>query len=70
MSMTPPEVFHLTISSLPVELAIGAVLLHQIDAIGTIFLIVPRMVISPVPVVVPSVVIVSLESHGNEQTDT
>jgi hypothetical protein len=66
MSMTPPEVCHLTISSLLVEIAIDAVLLHQVDAIGTIFLIVPRVIIPPVPVVVPPVVIVSLESERNQ----
>jgi hypothetical protein len=72
MFMTPPEIFRLTRSVLPVELAIVAVLLAQIDAIGLVFLVVPRVVIFMVSVVVPAIVmvVVGLESHGQKQAGT
>jgi hypothetical protein len=68
MFMTPSEVFPLTIGFLPAELAIVPVLLPQIDAISTIFLVVPSVIIAIFFVVVPFIVtvIVSLESHRNE----
>jgi hypothetical protein len=68
MFMTPFEIFSLTIGFLPAELAIVAVLLPQINAISTIFLVVPRVIIAIVFVVVTSIVmvIVSLEGQRNE----
>jgi hypothetical protein len=72
MFVTPPEVFRLTSSVLPVELAIVAVLLSQIDAIGLVFLVVPSVVIAMVSVVVPPIVmvIVGIESYRNEEAGT
>jgi hypothetical protein len=68
MLVTPHEVFPLTIASFPVELAIVAVPLAQINAICPIFLVVPPVIIAMVSVVISPFVIaiVGLDSQRKQ----
>jgi hypothetical protein len=58
MLMPPPEVFGLVGALGLREYYIVAVLLPQIDPVGAIFVIVPRMVVVAVAIVIPLILMV------------
>jgi hypothetical protein len=67
MLMAPPEVFGLVGASRLREFDILAVLLPQIDPVGTIFVIVPRVIIATVAIVIPLLLMLLSPSHYRNQ---
>jgi hypothetical protein len=68
MFVTPPEVLPLASSLLSIEFSVIPVLFRQVNAVSTIFLAVPRMVVVAIPIVVPSLaVIVGPHRHWRHQ---
>ena len=68
--MALPEVFRLLVAFHYPELAVVPVLLHQLGAVRTIFLIVPRVVIAGLAIVVPLFLtppVVSLGRHRGKE---
>jgi hypothetical protein len=51
--VTPPEIFPLLGCFRSVELTIVPVLLAQVNAVSTIFLAVPSMIVAAIPIVIP-----------------
>jgi len=69
MIVTPSEVLPLLGGFHAVELTIVPVLFSEVDAVRTIFLAVPRMIVVAVSVVLPSIVmIVSSHRHWGGQS--
>jgi hypothetical protein len=60
MFVAPPEVFSLLIMFHSPELTIAPVLILQIEAVSSIFLVVPRMIVAVLSIVVPFLVMVSV----------
>jgi len=70
--VAPPEVFSLLVRSHFPELTIVPVLILQIGAVSSIFLVVPRMIVAALSIVVLFLVmvsVVSLRRHwGNDRS--
>jgi hypothetical protein len=67
MIVAPFEVFPLPSGLLSIEFAVVPALFPQVDTIGTIFLIVPGMIISAVTIVVSFIVmIVTILGSGGQ----
>ena len=68
--MAPPEVFRLLVAFHYPELAVVPVVLHQVGAVSTIFLVVPRVIVPGLAIVVPLLLtppVVSLGRHRGEE---
>jgi hypothetical protein len=68
MFMAPPEVVRPPAAPHSIEFTIVLVLFAEINAVSTIFVAVPLMVIAMVPIVVPPMmVVVSVHCHRGDQ---
>ncbi len=69
MYVAPPEVFPLLVTPHSVEFKVFAVLLLKINAVGTIFVAVPLMIVAAVSIVVAPLVVVSVIGSRSERSD-
>jgi hypothetical protein len=68
MLVTPPEVFPLLVCFRSIELTIVPVLLAQVNAVSTIFLAVPSMIVAAIPIVIPFLMMIvsPYSERGNQ----
>src|ERR1700722_2342383 len=63
MAMAPSPVITLLAAVIPVELAIVFVPLAQVYAVGTVFAVIPLMVVTMIAIVVASMIAASSDNH-------